>query len=142
MLDNPFRPMYDQTFLAWAAGFFDGEGTACILQKGRTHRLYVCLPQKVREPLDKLKATFGGSVYAGPDIYRWQVKDVKAADFLAAVLPYLTVKFSVATLALGHQAKKGYRGKRPISDIDIACAAGYKERIRQRNQREVVDEIL
>ena len=43
--------------LAWAAGFFDGEG--CVSRKSNgTYRLIV--QQNMREPLDVLESLFGG----------------------------------------------------------------------------------
>ena len=49
--------------LAWAAGFFDGEGSTCCDREG--HRLYVTIGQVNRQNLEKFQAAVGGSGIIG-----------------------------------------------------------------------------
>lgn len=104
----PQEPSIEQ--VAWAAGFFDGEG--CILGK-RTKdgaELVVTVTQNDRRPLELLMGWFGGSieheiskkfVY---DRYRWVITRRKARLFLQAIAPYLVVKRERAQLALSVSA--------------------------------------
>ena len=88
-----------ETDIAWAAGFFDGEG--CILpnynRKGKTI-LRVTVGQIYLPPLEHLKLLFGGYLETQPrktplqTYYRWVVEYRKAKAFLEAVKPYLRVK--------------------------------------------------
>lgn len=100
--------------IAWAAGFFDGEGCIHVhIRKAREHRrgysyqLTTTAAQITPIPLDKLKAIFGGKVYTlnstGPNrriCYQWYLGGRSAIEFLRTVLPYLTVKHDEAMLAI------------------------------------------
>jgi|SRR5882724_11285517 len=59
--------------LAWAAGFFDGEGcVGSYLRKGKNRQrtLTIAIQQVRREPLDRFrKAVLGCGTVSGP--YRW-----------------------------------------------------------------------
>ena len=46
--------------IAWAAGFFDGEG--CISRHTKSGKWRLVVQQNMREPLDVLQGLFGGSV--------------------------------------------------------------------------------
>lgn len=87
--------------IAWAAGFFDGEG--CIqISRFRTdrytfgvaHKLHVIVTQKERKPLEDFKRMFGGSVSINrsTDTYLWQVSNLHADKFLKLVQKYLVCK--------------------------------------------------
>lgn len=97
--------------LAWAAGFFDGEG--CIVgSRGRTGGAYyftlmVSVGQVDPRPLEHLRGLFGGTVQ--PHRVKtakvqassvWTVTGGYARNFLNAVEPYLRVKGERARLAL------------------------------------------
>lgn len=69
--------MTDDTELAWAAGFYDGEGSICVLHKkrvkgGTTGKDYHCtsvqmsLAQVRPEPLRRFHAAVGVGKMAGP----------------------------------------------------------------------------
>lgn len=89
--------------LAYAAGFFDGEGCIAISmqsrQNGRVyHQLSVTVAQKVVDPLVWLQQRFGGCLKpytnnkTGRRYHRWQVMSAQAAAFLRAIKPYALVK--------------------------------------------------
>jgi hypothetical protein len=98
--------------IAWAAGFFDGEG--CVfgyegIQPNGCRRFTfgVAVVQVMRGPLERFVEHWGGSIRARPQSnpehrqqFRWEVKGAGAAGFLEDVLPYLTVKQPVALVAL------------------------------------------
>jgi hypothetical protein len=54
--------------LAWAAGFFDGEGSSGCYVRAETGRCYlrVALAQVEREPLDRFVAALGEGRVRGP----------------------------------------------------------------------------
>jgi hypothetical protein len=104
------EPLSD-TFIAWAAGFFDGEG--CIYasesEQGGYRRFTFVLQvaQVRREPLDALSAAWGGSVRGQQPRnprhqfqWQWGLRGRKAAQFLSDVLPYLRVKAEPARAAI------------------------------------------
>lgn len=97
--------------LAWAAGFFDGEGSVNIKSQGKTVVLSVHVAQVDRRPLDKLVRCFGGKVY-GPyksnnprhsDHYQWVLSSHNAYKFLVKVAPYLVNKREEALIGLEYQ---------------------------------------
>ena len=107
--------MRDELFLAWAAGFFDGEG--CVLVSERKHQtvyqLFVSITQQNPAALHMLKQRFGGSVT--PDrtatigyerkrgavlCWRWKSTSGVAHEFLAAIEPFVVVKADQVRVAL------------------------------------------
>jgi hypothetical protein len=107
--------MRDELFLAWAAGFFDGEG--CVLvseRKNQTvYQLFVSITQQNPTALHLLKQRFGGSVT--PDrtatvgyerkrgavlCWRWKSTSGVAHEFLAAIEPFVVVKADQVRVAL------------------------------------------
>jgi hypothetical protein len=110
--DVPPRQDPDPAVIAWAAGFFDGEG--CVtgyegLQGGRWRRFSfgVQVAQVRREPLDLLQATWGGSIRAvqtrrpeHQDQFIWTIRGQPGARFLTDILPHLRVKTVAAQAAI------------------------------------------
>ena len=78
--------------LAWAAGFFDGEG--CITYRVNTNSLSVRAAQKVRNPLVLLQGWFGGTIVMdkGVEIESWIATGPTALRFLELVGPFLRRK--------------------------------------------------
>ena len=83
--------------LAWAAGFFDGEGCTYLCSGGARKRktLRLCVWQKDPRPLRRFNRVVGyGTVY-GPyasqgDMYEWVVQCDRAERVLALLWPYLS----------------------------------------------------
>lgn len=104
----------EEAFLAWTAGFFDGEGWVGVSASGRIglqrkkpyHVLHVRVVQTSTECLELLKARFGGSIYTGKQrnhtaiVYSWRIANWRAMEFLKAVYPYTVVKRSQVEVAL------------------------------------------
>ncbi len=110
--------------LAWAAGFFDGEGYVTIRKKVVkpkkethkeyiNHRLRIGLNHVAPEPVYELAKIFGGYVYHEKvterknsdgcnrkDRYAWILCDDKAREVLVQLLPYLRNKNKVAALGI------------------------------------------
>jgi len=101
--------MATETALAWAAGFFDGEGCVLISVAARstTKHLQTSLVVSVvntdRRPIDKFSSMFAGwkgqtsrvKFWLNPNRrlqYEWSVRGLAARDVCAALLPYSVVK--------------------------------------------------
>jgi hypothetical protein len=128
--------MKDELFLAWAAGFFDGEG--CVLvseRKNQTiYQLFVSVTQQDPTALHLLKQRFGGNVT--PDktavigyerkrgavlCWRWKSTSSVAHDFLKAIEPYVVVKAEQVRVALAWPTPgKKYNGVGMPEEIRIA----------------------
>jgi hypothetical protein len=97
--------------LAYAAGFFDGEGHIRIQKHSSrcaTFMLQVIVTQSTEQPLDWFVASFGGTCkkrlvpYKGTRKVRWdwQASSAVADNFLRLVYPYLRNKKDEADIAL------------------------------------------
>ena len=81
--------------IAWAAGFFDGEGNTCV-QRGRSGPyLAVNLSQNDRRTLERFISAVGaGKVYGPypgrPRIHHWRIVGSKAENVLALLWPHLS----------------------------------------------------
>lgn len=111
----------DPVVLAYAAGFFDGEGCVLIAKpynkksNRRYHRLDVDIAQKDPRPLFWLHAHFGGRIGKAPSQLRkgamhWILHDQAAGNFLEAIRPYLVLKGEQADIALLFRATVSKRG--------------------------------
>lgn len=92
------------TELAWAAGFFDGEGTFIAVRtndRGTPRvQLLMSVPQKDCRPLDRFQRAVGaGHIYRrrfkgnhyGSDVWVWQVMGRQACcDAMLKLEPYLS----------------------------------------------------
>lgn len=79
--------MINREELAWAAGFFDGEGTTGFYKNGIYRRLVLAIPQNDPRPLERFHAAVQGLGYinwqrTGTN-YVWQCQ--KFADAQAAI---------------------------------------------------------
>lgn len=94
---------------AWAAGFFDGEGTVTI----RAMRTWSTAPsisvnQVNKDPLHALQALYGGRIHVSKreqgnqrQVHGWELSgaaNVRGA--LESMLPYLVVKYEQAVVGL------------------------------------------
>lgn len=111
---------------SYLAGFFDGEGCVSVYKNGQqtSYCLRVQLTQNKNEEstyiFNYLKTTFGGSLVLRDrkncrPTYHWQLSGDKAVLFLMYLLPYLTIKFKQAKVAIN------WHNQRP------------KERVRKKN---------
>ena len=103
------------TVLAWAAGFFDGEGYITIPERQVTHKEKLYKSHYIRlginhvdpRPLRKLHLMFGGTLQENVKTTgnrhprcQWQLSCQEAKNFLNCVRPYLVNKDIAADLAL------------------------------------------
>jgi len=111
------------TKVAWAAGFFDGEGCIVIRKKLKrkadpehphNHFLFVHVSNTQRAPLDEFVALWGGGIVINHrrseansrPCWRWQSSTRQAAAALRDMLPYLVVKREEAEVALAFQERR------------------------------------
>jgi hypothetical protein len=88
--------MVEETEIAWAAGFFDGEGSSFAVGPGK--RLQMKVNQVDPRPLLRFQAAVGGDVrgpYKKPnpnsnDYWNWQPSLRKAHEVYALLRPYLS----------------------------------------------------
>lgn len=84
------------TDYAWAAGFFDGEGTTSVLKAQRDKYAYIRMgiSQKLTEPLERFLQIVGkGKIYKSNtrDIYSWNCYKQEDVEIVLNLLwPYLT----------------------------------------------------
>lgn len=131
--------------LAWAAGFFDGEGYV-VVQK-RSHPKYtgyylrIGINHVAPEPLLEFQRLFGGSIEKQnmekvignrKPRHRWVASTSNAAEVLKQLMPFLHNKNKVAALALDFQQTIGPRGQEVSSEIQEQ-RAWYKEEITRLN---------
>lgn len=144
--------MTQQLDTAWAAGFFDGEGSISIRKLfygplRRTHYgLYLRCAQVERGPLDKFVRIFQtGSVRLSRayDVNRapyhdWCCAGTSAARVLDAMLPFLTVKHERAVLALEFRSQtRRTSGRRSLSTEEQDLRIVYYDRMRFLNLRQL-----
>lgn len=122
----------DPVFLAWAAGFFDGEGCVEIshhcgskrkLSRGSVYfysrdnySMSVTVSQCEQSPILLFVEAFGGHMcqihrpkqnIRHRDIWTWRCNSAEAESFLRLVLPSLVVKRQQAEIALEFRATFG-----------------------------------
>lgn len=101
----------NETDLAWAAGFVDGEGCISVpvrtrVRNRRDYSLALYVGQVDPRPLARLKSYFGGTVVQrtswgrGRPIFMWRITGTTAEKALRTLLPYLMVKAEQARLAI------------------------------------------
>ena len=130
---------HEESSLAWAAGFIDGEGCIHIERRERRrspqHNLTLAVGNTCLAPLERLERLFGGSVrkhLTRPEYsqsWDWVISFSKAETALLSMLPFLVVKKERARLALDFMDLK--RKTRPpngqvVSDESIAQREAYK----------------
>jgi hypothetical protein len=126
--------------IGWTAGFLDGEGHIALRRQDKRTIHYgyvVSAVQVTREPLDRLVRLWGGRIHYKPSRggncraqWDWRLSGRQAADLLRAVLPYLTVKRSVALLMLMYADQPG------------AFDHGYRQNAYDRAERASIHEAM
>ena len=127
--------------LAYLAGFFDGEGSISILNKGpRKLGLHLQVSQTVKEPLDRFQERFGGSIhltsrgqspFSRKPIWAWHAGPRDGATALAALLPYLLVKREQAEVAIEFQSRMKWGTNKPPTDEEWEVRLGLQAQLRE-----------
>lgn len=134
---------------AWAAGFFDGEGSVSIKKSsasktGNSFQLLLHAAQVDPEPLEKMKNIFGGNLCSyerqrkglsyAERYWEWGLVGSGAKQALLAMLPYLTIKRERAEMAVDFQSvleERGRGGKLSIDEVETRKA--FYDGMRQLN---------
>ena len=77
--------------LEWAAGFLEGEGS--FASNGSSDRIHAA--QKIKEPLEKLQALFGGTIAwksSGTGIWEWRVFGARARGIMLTLYTLFSEK--------------------------------------------------
>lgn len=145
------------TDLAWAAGFFDGEGCISIRQCARRSAQYrtltshdqfslrIAVANRNPAPLDRFIALFGGVVSVRPHqsptrgiAYALELYGAHAEAILRRLLPYLVVKAELAAVALAfreYQTSTPSRAGQGMSEERYARLAQYADEAKQLIRR-------
>ena len=101
--------MISDTYAAYAAGLFDGEGSIA-LTRNRAYRWpspQVSVASSDREVVEWLKQRFGGAIAAKKPrrpthslSYDWKLTDRRALAFLQVIRPYLVIRRKIARIDL------------------------------------------
>ena len=146
--------MTTETDLAWAAGFFDGEGYVTIGRsvskyKDKTYHGYylrVGINHVAPEPLEKFDEMFGGGLKRNvvsncndgcnrKPRTQWQLQETKAIEFLKKIYPYLCNKEKAADIAFEFTSTRGGHGKIVPDDVR-AKRQELKERLMELNGKD------
>src|SRR5260370_31648183 len=114
--------------LAWAAGFFDGEGWIKIQSRGNKlyqgYYLRIGINHVKRDPLDKIQKLFGGNIRLDVNVqgnrkprHVWTLSTASAQRALIEMMPYFANKNTVAELGLDFQQTVGKTGQRVSEEV-------------------------
>lgn len=129
--------------LAWAAGFFDGDGYITVQVRGgkyKGHYIVAGVNHVAESPIRELIKLFGGTfrkqrkekvVGKRKQRVEWKLTCSAAQNFLEQIRPYLVNKQKVVDLALELQSTMGTTKKVP--DDVIRLRDELKEKIKQLN---------
>ncbi|HWZ35875.1 MAG TPA: LAGLIDADG family homing endonuclease [Mucilaginibacter sp.] len=98
---------YTPEFLAYVAGFFDGEGCVYVTKSGEEYLLRTHVTNTCREVLQVFKEQFGGYISTSINkknphhkiVYMWTLDYNHALDFLRLIEPWVGVKNNQLFLA-------------------------------------------
>lgn len=129
----------NDTDIAWAAGFIDGEGCIAIRKRnGKGDKGYVLsltATQVDALPLLKLSKIFGGAVggpygsQSGRFYHTWTIVGKRAFDALVFMEPYLTTKSDEAHVGMLFQMLLPGVGSGRQSDIFYDQQRAFKKRL-------------
>ncbi len=134
--------MASETELAWAAGFFDGEGSVSVVRRSPRGRYWYPLVQvgnRERSPIERFKEIVGaGFIYTRHQdgFHMWGAASRKAEKVLLQIIPYLVNKRKQAELAL--LSRKYYTENR--TEINLALIAAKVRSLNSKKGRR--NEIL
>lgn len=135
--------------VAWAAGFFDGEGYVTIQQgyskapngvKYQRHSLRIGINHVAIEPLLEMQRLFGGRINKQNPVlikgnrkprHQWLLNCKEAAEALKRLMPYFRNKQQVAELGL--ELQETMRSTKQVSEELFLYRSMLKEKIQHLN---------
>ena len=123
--------------VAWAAGFFDGEGYVSIASRmDHSQYIKVGINHVDPRPLQKFQQLFGGKLNYSSKVrgnrkprWSWVLSCNQAKEFLLLIKPYLINKDIVTEIAiefLSTISKTKLKLPQEITDIRLDCAKRLK----------------
>ena len=128
----------------YAAGLFDGEGSAVLTVKYVKHRrlaekqyrsvvLVASISNTYLPVLLWVRERWGGYVTSlkrtraqdRKPAFEWHTSSRNAAEVLNAIRPFVKIKHQQVENALAFQATKHYRGGKPTSDVEWQAAMSF-----------------
>lgn len=113
---------------AWAAGFFDGEGSVQLLKPGQ-HRMgmvVASISNTDEEVLKRFQERWGGNLCAYKNVtsnrskpaWRWQITSRSGSQFLREIEPHIRLRKNIERIrvALEFQGLRVAPGKRPSDE--------------------------
>jgi hypothetical protein len=134
--------LYDERKLAYAAGYFDGEGSISVLRVGKKYlQIRIAMETGDLSSQRVFEELFGVAPYlrnkrsrAGLPLYRWALNAKPAVDALNAIVPFMRAKKQQAELILsskwdfsetrGHRMSESEREKREALKTALERARG------------------
>lgn len=138
--------------VAWAAGFFDGEGFVTIQKRKSTvnNKVYESFYLRIGinhvaiEPLLEMQRLFGGNIRQQTEHtvvgnrkrrHSWGVSCTKAKEVLIQMMPYFLNKNKVAELGIELQNTMGKTGERTTEELQLLRSM-LKEKISTLNAKD------
>lgn len=138
----------DEKDLAWAAGFFDGEGYVTIGKRRRYAKngkvyentsLRCGINHVAPQPVYEMQRILGGNIELGHKVVgnrkprcRWICVDMQAASALEKLLPYLRNKQEVAKLGLEYRSTIQMHKKKVPEEV-VNLRNQLKDKIQELN---------
>ena len=110
------------TELNYIAGFFDGEGSICIIHNSSTskatskYHLRCHVANSNYDVLEWMRLDFGGSIRWNNGCYQLSLYGKYALRFLELIVPYLKLKKERADIAIKFQKARSNGGPLPLSE--------------------------
>jgi hypothetical protein len=129
----------DKETLAYAAGFFDGEGCIVIRRtRGNTFWTSVRITSTDLPIIEWMRKNFGGATGVQPPnknakvcrpCWFWGMGSKSATEFLKKIAPLLVIKRQQADLAIEFQSRIEAPGVNRLTPEEIAIRETYKRRL-------------
>jgi hypothetical protein len=130
---------YDEQKLAYAAGYFDAEGSISVLRSGKHLQIRIAMETGDLDSQRVFEELFGVAPYlrnnrskTGLPLFRWALNAKAAVDALNAILPFMRAKKAQAELVLGsgwdfseargRRASNAEKEKREMLKAALECA--------------------
>jgi len=137
--------MQKDMIVAYAAGFFDGEGCVnCSANKSGSPFVRIMVANTNIEVLELFKSYWGGDIQKSSrskdhwkQAYNWRLANSDASTFLREILPFLVIKKDQASAAIQFndmRPGKGAKWQEPAKTQAIELL----NKIREKNKRGVV----
>ena len=118
--------------LAYMTGFFDGEGCVYIRKEKHGYYIVVTIQQINREPLEKIRRAYGGSLLYRQEkgrkrgIHILRIQTQQAISFLSDIQRYLLVKQREVELTLCFSERPRFNRWHTASSVDMEIMEFYR----------------